>query len=210
MLDLRQHVGREEHGGAGRPRLAHQLVELLLVQGVEPAAGFVEHQQPRPVHEGEQDPELSLVAGRVLTELETEVQVQPLGDLLHPRLVHAAPQRPEVARDVATAQAAELGKLSGHVADQALHLHRLPHAVEAEDRGRSPGRVDEAHEQADGRALAGPVRAEVAEHLAFGHLEVEIEEAPRSAVILGQALGLDCRRHRHVSFHSSLIQTRNA
>jgi hypothetical protein len=86
------------------------------------------------VHEGEEDPQLALVTGRVLAVFEPEVEVEALGDLLHPRLVETTVQRAVMAGDVATAQAAELRQLSGYVTNQALDLDRLPHAVEAENR----------------------------------------------------------------------------
>src|ERR1700730_16557249 len=124
------------------------------------------------MHEGEEDPQLALVACRVLAVFEPEVEVQPLGDLLHSRLVDAAAQRTEVTCDVAAAQATKLRQLAGYVADLALDLDRIPHAVMPENRSRSASRMDKAHQQADGRALAGAVRPKVAEDLSVGHLEV--------------------------------------
>ncbi len=51
MLDLGEDMRRKE------------LVELLLVQRIEPARRLVEDEEIGLVHEGEQDSELSLVAG---------------------------------------------------------------------------------------------------------------------------------------------------
>src|SRR6266536_434891 len=143
------------------------------------------------MHEGEDDRELALVSGRVLAELEAEVEVKSLGDLFHMRLVDTAAQCAEMADDVAATEATELRQFSRHEPDQALDLDRLRHAVQAEDRCRSASRVDEAHEQPDGRALARAVGPEVAEHLPLGNVKVEVEEASPAAVVLGQSLGLD-------------------
>ncbi len=53
--------------------------------------------------------------------------------------------------------------------------------VEAVDRGRALGRLDQRGEQADGRRLAGAVGAEEPEHLAAADLEVDAADRPAIA-----------------------------
>ncbi len=108
VLDLREHVRAEEHRGTGRLRFLNQLEELLLVQWVKPARRLVEDQEFGPVHESQENSELSLVAGRVLPELQAEVEIQPFRYLLHSRLVDAPAQGPEVSRNLAATETAEL------------------------------------------------------------------------------------------------------
>src|ERR1700737_578918 len=182
-----------------RLRLARQLEEFLLIERVKSARWLVEDQQTRAVHERQQDSEFALVAGRVLAELEAEVEVQPFCDLLHPRLVDPTVQSAKVPDNVAAAEAPELGELASHVADQAFDLDRLPHTVESKNRGRTAGGVDESHKHADGRTLARAIGAEVAECFALRHLEVEVEQTSPTAVVLGQTLGADCCWHLRLS-----------
>src|SRR6266852_2477902 len=59
-------------------------------------------------------------------------------------------------------------------------------AVEPEDLGRTRRGPDEPHQAADGRALAGAVRAEEAENLPLFDVKVEVEQAPTQAVVLRQ------------------------
>ena len=66
MLDLRQDVRRDEDRGSAGARVAHEPVELLLVQWIETAGGLVEHQQRRTRRERQEQRELLLVPVRVL------------------------------------------------------------------------------------------------------------------------------------------------
>src|SRR4029077_746158 len=115
-----------------RTCLAHQCVELLLVQRVEAARRLVQDQQIGPVHEGQQDRELLLVSARVLAKPAAEVEVETLRDRADVALVHPSAHASEVGDDLAAPQAAELWHVAGQVADLALDLDRLTDAVEAE------------------------------------------------------------------------------
>src|SRR6202521_4327403 len=55
VLDLGQDVRGEEQGGPAIPGFAEQLVELLLVQRVEPVGRLIKDQEVGLVHEGEQN-----------------------------------------------------------------------------------------------------------------------------------------------------------
>src|SRR5437773_3979495 len=193
MLDLGEDVRRKKGRRARIAGLTKQLVELLLVQRVEAAGRLVEDEQLRPVHEGEHDAELLLVAARVFAKAAAEVQVEAFGDVAHDLGVGAAAHASEVGDHLLAAQAAELRHVAGHVADLVLDGDGVALAVEAEDVGGAEGRPDRAHEAANRRALPGSVRSEVTEHLLGRDLEVEVEEAVSEPVVLGQFRGPDCR-----------------
>src|SRR4030095_16608145 len=60
--------------------------------------------------------------------------------------------------------------------------------------------MDQSHELPDRLGLARAVRAEEAEHLAVSDREVEIEDPPAVAVVLGKSLRLDGFHHFRVPF----------
>ena len=70
-----------------------------------------------------------------------------------------------------------------------MRLQRRPRVrrhVAAEDERAAPRRPHEAEDHADGRALAGAVRAEEAEHLAVEDLQVHVGDGRDRAVPLPQ------------------------
>ena len=77
-LDLGQDVARQEDRPALGLRLADERVERLLDQRVQARGGLVEDQQLRPVLERDHEPDLLLVALRVLLELARGVDVEAL------------------------------------------------------------------------------------------------------------------------------------
>jgi len=186
VLDLRQDVRRKEHRRTVVTRVPKQPVKLLLVQRVEAAGRLVEDEQVRPVHESEEDAELLLVAARVLAEPAAQVEVETLGDGANEAGVSPATHATEVGDHLLAAQAAELRHLARHVADLPLDGDRVALAVQAEDVRRAEGGADEAHETADGGALARAVGPEVAEHLLARDVKVEVEKAVPEPVVLGQ------------------------
>jgi hypothetical protein len=83
----------------------------------------------------------------------------------------------------------------GQVAHELADLGPLAGDVEAHDRGGSGGRVDEAEEDLQERALAGAVRADEADD---SRLDLEAQRVERGdvlAVALREGSGLD-ERHR--------------
>ena len=64
-------------------RLAHDLEEGLLDERIEARGRLVEDQQVRPVLERDDQPDLLLVALRVLLEPAARVEVEPLDELGH-------------------------------------------------------------------------------------------------------------------------------
>ena len=68
-LDLGQAVAGEEDRAPVVAHLADDLLQLLLHERVQAAAGLVEDEQVRPAHEGLDEGHLLLVAGREVGDL---------------------------------------------------------------------------------------------------------------------------------------------
>src|SRR5437868_11691830 len=117
VLHLGQDMRGTEDRGAALLSLTQQVVALLLVQRVEAARRLIEDQQVGLVHESEQDPELLLVAARVLAKSAVQVEVEPLRDGADLALVDAASHTAQVSDDLASAEAAELRHVTRQVAD---------------------------------------------------------------------------------------------
>ena len=81
LLDLGQDVARQEDRPALRLRLADEVVERLLDERIESGRRLVEDEQLRPVLERDDEPDLLLVALRVLAELATRIDVEALDEL---------------------------------------------------------------------------------------------------------------------------------
>jgi hypothetical protein len=108
--------------------------------------------------------------------------------------IDAAAQAPEIGEEAHRRTTHGRLQLTWEVARQPPHLDALRVGVEAGDLGVPPGRPDQVEEKAYRRGLPGPVRAEVAEDLPPLDPQLEIFDAPRLAVELGQAYHLDRRR----------------
>ena len=88
-------------------------------------------------------------------------------------------------------------RLPGDVGHPAVRGHRVGPGVHAEQFGPAAGGPVDAEQQPDRGRLPGPVRAQVAVHLAGLDRQVEGIERQRFAVALGQALGPD-RLQQHL------------
>src|SRR6266550_3165461 len=185
VFHLREHVRREEDGRTVLARLRKQVIERLLIERIQAGGGFVEDEQRRSVHEGDQQAQLLLVASRVLPVAAAEVQFQTLRDRPDPGGIDAATQAAKVGDDLGAPEPTELGQLAGEVAHFRFDGNRLSLAVEAKDLSAAAGWKDHAHQQPDRRGLAGAVWPEEAENLAGANLHVEVEEPALHAVILG-------------------------
>src|ERR1700730_13072664 len=182
---------RQKDGASFIARLEDQAIEFLLVQWIEAARRLVENQQARAGHEGLDQDDLALVAGRVLAELAADVQLEALDHLLEVCVIDAPAQVREVLEDLPAREIGIERGLTGHVADEALDLQRLLPAVEPRDpRGAGIG-AQQRHQQPDRRRLARTIRAQEAEHLALLDLERDVGDAALTAVILGKFFRLD-------------------
>ena len=196
VLHLGEDVRGEEHRAARRRALAHEAVELLLDEGVETARRLVEDEELRPVHQRLDEADLLPVALREVGHGAVQVEVEPLDQLVHVARIDADAQAREEREVLAARQARVEGELARDVADVPADLDALPARVQPEHDGPARRRTDEVDEEPERGRLAGSVRPQVAEDLAALDLEGEVDDAPRPAVALRQALGLDCRR-RH-------------
>ena len=95
-VDLVDDVRRQEDGPAVVAGLADEPEERLLDERVEARGRLVEDEQVRPVLERDDQPDLLLVALRVLLEPPARVEVERLDQLRDIRLVDAAAQVAEV------------------------------------------------------------------------------------------------------------------
>ncbi len=118
------------------------------------------------MHERLDEGDLALVARRKLPHLAREVARQSVGQLVDQGPVDAAAQGAQEAQVLGARQVAVQGQLSGDVADAAAQLDALALGVVPQHEGRAGRGPDEVQEQADGRRLAGPVRAQKPEDLA--------------------------------------------
>ena len=192
VLELREHVRAEEDREPVCAGLAHELVEGLLEDRVQPARRLVEHHELGPVLEGLHDPDLLLVALRELPGRAVERQVEAAGqrpgggEVAH--ALEAAEERERLARGEPLVQP----QLPREVADPAAQLHASGAGVEAEHRGRPRGRAQQVEQRADQRGLAGAVGPDEPEGLSGIDLEVEpVQGDDPAPVDLREALGSD-------------------
>src|SRR6266702_2933765 len=195
LFDLAQDVRGQKDGA---PLVAHFLdhaVKLLLVQRVQAAGWLIQNQQARAVHKGLNDPDLALIAARILAELAAGIQIESLDELLEIGLIDATAQVPEVFQNLPAGQAGVERKLAGQIADQPLDLHRLLPAVQPGDARCARVGAQQRHEQANGGGFARAVGAKKAKHLAFFHTEGDVGNAALAAVALGQTFYFYDRCH---------------
>src|SRR5262249_26824821 len=79
----------------------------------------------------------------------------------------------------------------GQVADVAANVHGLGHHVEAGDAGDAAGGRQVTGEDAQGRGLAGSVRAEKADDLTFLDVKGDVRDGLDRAEVLGEPFDLD-------------------
>ena len=176
--------------------------EIVAELDVDAGGRLVEDHQQRFVQEGpgEQQPALHAPGELRRPGVRLRSQVEDVDHLVG-AAVGRFPIHPEVAAVVDERlpdgrEAVEVGILLGN-ADQATRLHRV--MLEAEHADPAAGRADQIADGVDQRRLAGPVRAEQAEELPGGNLQVELVEAD-GAVVVGlrecrDGQGRICRAH---------------
>ena len=99
-------------------------------------------------------------------------------------------------------------QVAGEVTDATPGLDALRPAVSTEQRRATAGRADDVEQQANGRALAGAVRAEEAKDLSRPDAQVEpCERLNLTPIRLREPEGLDRRQARHPG-HSSVVLPR--
>ena len=197
-LHLGQHVGGEEHGGAGVAGLADDGEDLLLHERVETGGGLVEDEELGAVHERLDEPELLLVALGERAGLAAEVQFEPLGqgvgDVPRGRRI-VAERGPEVHLLAAREPALEM-QFAGEVADAGPQLRAGRPRVLTQHHRMPGGGPEDVDEQAHQGGLPGAIRADDPEDGPDGDLEVEGVEGADVPEVLGEGVGGN-RRHAH-------------
>ena len=205
LLHLGQDVRAQEDGAALFLGLADDRVELLLDERVEAACRLIEEQQVGPVLEGDDQPDLLLVALGQLPELARRVDLEALDQLLLVGTVDAAAQVGEVVERLTAGQLVVQRELARQVAQAAVDGDRILGRVDAEDRRPAAGRTDVVEQRPDHRGLAGAVGPEEAKRLALADFEVDVDDPAVLAVVLGQLLGLDDGCH-WISFRAQVVR----
>src|SRR5213078_404381 len=192
-LDVRQDVGREEHGHAVIAELEDEVADLLATERIEAAHRLVEHDQLGVVHQGLGQPgALQHALAELLEALAARAaQADLLDQLVGAPLAgpgrHAEQPAGEIAQLADGEVVVEVGRL-GEKAD----LAPRPAAAErlAEQLRAAGGGADEAHQRADRGGLAGAVGADEAEDVAA--LDAERDAAQRLHLLAGErrAVGL--------------------
>src|SRR5579883_520991 len=127
-------------------------------------------------------------------------------------VVVEADQSRRVAQIVRRRQTVVKAHRVGHVADPALDRQRLARRIEAKYTDLSPGNIGEAEQHQYGGGLARPVRAEKTKNLTAPDRERDVINRDRTAVGLGEALGLndDVVAHRRPNLATAPTMTSSA
>src|SRR5271165_2139835 len=175
---------------------------------VEPHRRLVEEQHPRRVEQAARDLQPALHAPGVGGDHAAPPVPQPdhLEHLTQPRpergLRHAVQVGVE-AQVLLPGQVVIQGGVLEHQADVAAHGVSFPHHVMTGDPGGTRGRVRQGAQDLDRGGFTRPVRAEEAEGLSGGYLEVDAAYGIDLAVPLGQLADRDSRCHPCVSSPAS-------
>ena len=185
MLNLAQDVGGQESGGTALFCLGHHQEELLLVQRIQSARRLVQNQQLRLVHESLHQPHLQLIAPGIFAKLLAQVELQPLCDALDSRVISPASQVAEIDENLAPGQVIPQSELARQIPCHGFDSHAVGSHIFAEDAGMAAGGANQVHQHADGGGLARAIRPQEAEHFPGLHAQIQVNYAPRRAVILG-------------------------
>ncbi len=148
------------------------------------------------MHQGLRQSQLLLVPLRQSADRHRRVELQALQQLA--AILRVALLRPEGIDEVEEGAAAHPlvhAQVAGEIAAATPHLYGVAPAVESEDArcaGRGP---DEVEENADGRRLAGAVRAQEAEDLAGVDGEVDAAKRAHASVVLEDGAQVDGGGH---------------
>ena len=194
FVGLLEVLRRQEQGRALADQAADDVPHAEAAARVEPGRRLVEEQQLGPPDERAAKVEPAAHAARVrlddpvagVGQLELLQQLRCASRGLGLRELVQPPEHDQV---LAPGQVlVDRGVLPGQADDRAKLL-RLLDDVEARDRGVAGVRLQQRREDAHGRGLAGPVRAEQSQDRAFGDLEVHAVEC--ADLVLAGPIDLD-------------------
>ena len=149
LLDLAEDVAGQEDRPALGLGLADDLVEGLLDERIETGRRLVEDQQVGSMLQRDDEPDLLLVALRVLAELAARVDVEAVHELLLVRRIDPAPQVREVVDRLAAGQLVVEGELAGQIADPTMDRDGVDGRLDPEDEGPATGRADVVEQRPD-------------------------------------------------------------
>ena len=196
-LDLPEEVARDDDGDPEvAPDALDQAEHLVAAGRVEPVRRLVEEEEARIVDERLGELDALLHAGRVATDrpiallVQTDV-AQDVGGPLTRRAGGQAGDAGHVADELGGADVRRKAVVLGHVADELADPGTIGRRVEIEDGGLALGRLEQAEEDLDQRALAGAVGADEADH-ALADLDAQrVERGDAAGIALRQRPGAD-------------------
>src|SRR5664279_233532 len=212
-LYLVEFVGRQEHRAARSDALADQARELILKERVQTGGRFVEHQQPRPVHESLHQADLLPVALGQGADRAIQLGTEPVGQLIAVAAVAQGADVGEAIQVLAPGQPWVEGEVPWQVADVAVDLDAVAPRVTPEHAHAPRRRSIQPEQQSDRGRLPGTVRAQKPEHLAGSDVEADIGHSALRPEAPGQVLDTDDRLRgaglpRHLSGSLSVIRDR--
>jgi hypothetical protein len=196
-LDLREEVGVQEHRHAAAAQLLEEAPDRAAPGRVERARGLVEKEHSRSPDERLRDAEALLhslghvldVAPAGIGEADQLEQLGALG-LTACRSRESLVELHQLVRRAPPGEAEQLGEIAHRAA-------RFPGArLRAADDGRAAARANETAADLHEGRLAGAVRAEEADELAFLDRHVDAREGAHAAVALGECLCGEGDGHR--------------
>ena len=204
--DLLDHVeamrAEQDHAALGRKH-AQQRTKQQAGVDVEARERLVEHEELGVVQEGRGQEHalahaLRVRGHRAVAAVPEQEEPQQLRHLpVEPRLRH--PSKASDQRQVLGGRQVRVEvRLLRHVADPPLVCRGIVRLADAVEQNRSAARLEQADHHVDGRALAGSVRAQVADHLAAADREADVVDREVATVALRQRSnvehGLRCGR----------------
>ena len=176
---LIQVVGGQHGGHAGAPaKPADQVQQLIADTGVQPHRRLIQEQHPRFGHQRPGDLQAPPLAAAVAVHRAADHLGQPehtgqLGDLAGRGGRRDAPQPRVQVKVAAAGQRLVQDRFLEHHAADRPGRDGVPDHVETGQPRRPAGGLDRGGQHPDGGGLAGTVRAQQAEHLTGGDLEVD-------------------------------------
>jgi hypothetical protein len=196
LVGLVQVLRRQQHRGGVVDQVPHHLPEVVAAVGVEAGGGLVQEQHPGVADQagGEVEAVAHAPGVRLHRPSRGVGELEALQQLVGAGAGGAAGQAQQAGDEVqvlATAERLVQRRVLAGDADQLPHLVRLAADVVALDGGVPGVGADQGGEDAHRGRLAGPVRAQQAEHRAQFRLEVDAGQGGRAAEALHQPLGID-------------------
>ena len=132
VLDLVEHVGREEHGCATLDDFADQLVELVLHERIEPRSRLVEQQELGLVHERLHERYLLAVPSRQGPYRPLEIEPEPRCEVLGEAKTSLSPQPRQPLEELTRRQVLVQRRISRQITDPATDRHTVEVRVETQ------------------------------------------------------------------------------